>query len=121
LEYPVRNGLDSILFRFLAPRCSKGVISAVSVVQTWVKHIPPPPPPKDKDSKSRASCLPLGFDRLVEARPRMATLILLKGTAMDLELPSSGTLRSLLVVTWDDRHGKVVYDLLPVVLPMLVS
>ncbi len=55
--------------------CTKSVISASGVVPTFAQFLPKVP-------------LPLGLDTVEEARPRLYTVLLLKGTAEELDLPA---------------------------------
>lgn len=56
--------------------CAKSVICASGVVPLFTQYLPKAP-------------LPAGGDCLQEARPRLYTLVLLKGSAEELELPAS--------------------------------
>lgn len=56
--------------------CTKSVICSTGVVPLFTQYLPKVP-------------LPVGLDAVEEARPRLYTLVLLKGSPEELELPAS--------------------------------
>jgi len=58
-------------------RCRKSILSSSGVVPLFTQYLP------------KEVALPFGGDHLEEARPRLYTLLLLKGSAEELDLPAS--------------------------------